>query len=619
VSASPTFGIDLGTTCSLIGYLRDGVPYLVPIDGDVLVPSVVTFPTSGDPIVGAAAQNQLLLAPERTLRSTKRRMGSDHRWTVGERSIGAPEVATEILRALARGAEAQTGIRPERAVITVPAWFPHDARADTRRAAEAAGLEVARLINEPTAAALAHAHGRPRERTALVYDLGGGTFDASLVHQQGDLIEVRASSGDTHLGGDDLDARLLARMMEELKQADPELAEAVRTSRGARERFLVAVREAKHELSHALTAVLRAPFLADVRGQARHLELPIDRATLEEELAPLVDRTFACIDRVLADAGARREDVDELLLVGGATQSPLVWQALEARYGWEGSAAVPPQRAVGLGAAIQAAIVDGASVHGMLLDVTPYALSVAAIQEDHEHFACKVITPRNAPLPGRHTERFTTAFPRQRKLAIPVLQGSDPNPLRNVPLGTIGIDDLAPAPPGQDSRPIAIEFRHDLSGLVSVRLTDELSGRTVDGQVVVGGEESAAARALLLDAIDKDELVPGDGRDPDPYLEREPRPGARAEALEEWVTHEGARSAVDGSARLPSDIDEARGAFTTLLARLSEVAEEHPEHAIALRRIAERGQEALATGDESSALERYDELSDRMFELGIYL
>lgn len=618
MSPTPIFGIDLGTMCSLIGHVREGQPRLIAIEGDVLVPSVVTFPEIGAPVVGRAAVNQLLLEPERTLRSTKRRMGSDHRWTVGERTISAPEVATEVLRALVRGAEAATGVRPERVVVTVPAWFPHDARADTQRAAEAAGLEVVRLINEPTAAALAHGHGQDRDRTALVYDLGGGTFDASLVHQQGDLIEVRASSGDVFLGGDDLDARLMARLQAELERTDPELAAAVRASRGARERFLAAVRDAKHELSDGLRATVRAPFLAEVGGRTRHLELPLDRDVLEEELAPLLERTFACIDSVLADAGVRPADVDELLLVGGSTRSPLVWQALERRYGWEGTSAVPPQEAVALGAAIQAAIIEGAGVRGMLLDVTPYALAVAALEADHKHFSCSVITPRNAPLPGRHSRRYATVHPTQRELEIPVLQGSHPNPLRNVPLGTIRIDELPPAPAGQSGRPIAIEFRQDLSGLVSIRLTDELSGRSVDGQVVVGGAESAAARATLLRSIEDGHLVPGDGSDPDPYLEREPR-RATADPLAELEREDPAADTVVPRGAASADLEEARAAFATLLARQEELARDHPRHALALRQLAVSGQEALQAGDARGALGKFDELADRLFELGIYL
>lgn len=617
---TPTFGIDLGTTCSLIGYVEGGRPRLIPIDGDVLMPSVVTFPEEGAPVVGSAALNQLLLEPDRTLRSTKRWMGTDHRWNVGAREVTPPEVATEILRALVRGAEKETGMRPERVVVTVPAWFPHDARADTQRAAEAAGLEVVRLINEPTAAALAHAHGEPRDRMALVYDLGGGTFDASLVHQQGDLIEVLASSGDTHLGGDDLDTRVLARLLEDLDRDDADLANAVRANRGAHERFLSAVREAKHELSEGLKATLRAPFLADVGGEARHLELPMDRELIDEELLPLLERTFECVDSVLKDASVAASEIDELLLVGGSTRAPLVREALARRFGLEGTSAVPPQEAVGLGAAIQAALVDGDAVSGVLLDVTPYALSIAALEPDRRHFSCSVIVPRNTTLPGRHSRRFGTLHPEQKNLSIPVLQGSHPNPLRNVALGTIDIDDLPPAPLGQVSRPIGVEFRQDPSGLVSIRVTDELSGRSVDGEVVVGGQESAKAREELLESIERDELVPGDGTDDDPFLEREPdRSGVGL--LEPWdpTASQGAAGADDASGSPADDLAEARAAFELVLTRQKELAAEHPEHALALRQLATSGQEALAAGDSENALRKFDELSDSMFEQGIYL
>ena len=377
-------------------------------------------------------------------------------------------------------------------------------------------------------------------------------------------------------------------------------------------RLQASMRKAKHELSDALATTARQPFLCDVDGEARHLELDLDREALEHELMPLVERTFECVDTVLKDADVKAEAVDELLLVGGTTHAPLVWEAMRTRYGWEGSGAIPAEHAVALGAAIQAAIVDGSFVEQTLLDVTPYGISVAAVTDGGERFSCAVITPRNAPLPSRHTKRFYTTFPNQTQLAIPVLQGTDANPLRNVPLGTISIDKLPPAPVGNSGRPVGIEFRQDLSGLVSIVLTDELSGRTVDGQVVVGGEESKQARELLAKAIDEDGLLPGDGTDPDPYLEQESssRQADGAEATD---------GAAAATATSTTESDEARQAFEMVLGKRGSLERDHAENAAGLIKIATSGMAAIAANDAEKAVEQYDELSDQLFDLGIYL
>ena len=615
MSNAPTFGIDLGTTCSAIGWVHEGRPRLIEIEGDALVPSVVSFPTKGDPLVGRSALNRLALEPERTIRSAKRRMGSDFRWAIDERMVSAPEISSLILEHLCRGAEEATGLRPRRVVITVPAWFHQGQRADTRRAAELAGLELVRLINEPTAAALAHAHRQDIERRALVYDFGGGTFDVSLVDQAGSVVEVRASHGDTNLGGDDLDAALAAIVLEGLRTEDRALHDAIRNSAPARTRLELAVRDAKHELSTTLSTAVRVPFLLDLDGEARHLETTLTRTAVETAALPLVERTLTCVDEVLADAGVRPGDVDELLFVGGSTRLPLVWQALHAQYGFEGNAAIPPDRAVALGAAIQAAIVDGSRVDGILVDVAPFSLSVAALAspsgEQRGHYVCSVVTPRNAPLPSRHTELYHTVTPVQDEVHIPIFQGSDPNPLRNTTLGEIVIDHLPPAPPPARTRPIAVEFRHDLDGMVAVRVTDELSGRSVDGRVAAGGGEVAHVREELIARLRRDEMIPGDGQDPDPFLEfEEPTPSSEITPV---APH------APAVAPPADDFEEARRAFDSVLAREEELTAEHPEHVFELRRLATTGRDAAAAGDEDLALTRYDELSDRLFEIGVWL
>jgi molecular chaperone DnaK len=614
--STPTiYGIDLGTTCSTIGRVEHGIPTLVEIDGSVLVPSIVSFRADGSTLVGRAAENNAAVDPERTIRSAKRFMGTDHKYEVDGRWLGPGDVATVVLRYLADGVLRAHGTRPERVVITVPAWFTQPARAETQRAAEAAGLEVVRLINEPTAAALAHAHGQPTTRRALVYDFGGGTFDVSLVEQSGTLVEVRASHGDTRLGGDDVDAALAELVRERVAETEPSVAELLRTSRGARERLLLAVRDAKHTLSEALEATVRVPFLGDVDGRAVHLEQRLDRADVERVVQPLVQRTLESVDTVLADTRMRPGDIDELLLVGGSTRMPSVWHALHQHYGLEGSAAIAPDLAVGLGAAIQAAIVEDIGVATSLIDVAPHSLAVTAADPTHTYLFCTVITPRNAPLPARHTERFQTAGRNQREAAFVVVQGSDPNPLRNTVLGKFSLDGLPAAPAGREGRPLAVEFRHDLDGIVTIRVTDELSGRSTDGHVVAGGAEAREQREELIRQLEFDRLIPGDGTDADPWLEHEVHTDVRD------VDATGAMSLDTVTLTPPSkkDGEEAKAAFQRVLGREVLLKAEHPTCGKELCDLARAGLTDLAQGDIGAGVARYDELADLMFVNGVYL
>jgi len=621
MSTLPIYGIDLGTTCSTIGRVEQGVPVLVEIDGSVLVPSIVSFRADGSTLVGRAAENNAAVDPDRTVRSAKRFMGSDHKYEVDGRWLGPGEVATYVLRHLADGVERAHGARPVRVVITVPAWFTQPARAETQRAAEAAGLEVVRLINEPTAAALAHAHGQPTERRALVYDFGGGTFDVSLVEQSGTLVEVRASHGDTRLGGDDVDAALAEIVRERVRETEPPIAELLRTSRGARERLLLAVRDTKHTLSEALEATVRVPFLGDIDGRAVHLEQRLDRADVQRVVQPLVERTLDSVDTVLADTHMRPNEIDELLLVGGSTRMPAVWHTLHQHYGWEGSAAVAPDLAVGLGAAIQAAIVEDIGIATSLIDVAPHSLAVTAADSTHSFLSCAVITPRNAPLPARHTERFQTGNRHQREATFVVVQGSDPNPLRNVVLGKLTLDGLPSAPAGRESRPLAIEFRHDLDGIVTIRITDELSGRSADGHVVAGGAEAREQREDLIRQLELEGLIPGDGTDEDPWLENEVGDDVGGDIDTSGVEHRSFEALNTFTLTPPSrqDGEEAKAAFQRVLGREVLLKAEHPTCGKELCDLARAGLTDFAQGDVGAGVARYDELADLMFVNGVYL
>ena len=588
---TPCVGIDLGTTCSAIGLVTEGVPRILAVDGGELVPSVAWY-GDGGPLVGQAAANSLALAPELGVVSSKRHMGSSHRWQLGDEVVGPVDVAAKILGHLADAAAGHLGARPGRAVVTVPAWFTNVQRQDTRRAAELAGLHVERLLNEPTAAALAHAHGFDGRRRALVYDLGGGTFDVSLVEQDGPVVEVLASHGDTRLGGDDLDEALAGRVLG--RAGDPALAEAVRASPAARLRLGIAVEQAKRDLGERLAVTVRVPFLVEHGGERRHLEVELTRADVDEELAPLLERTLQAVDRVLADSGTTPDQLDELVLVGGSTLLPQVWHALHDRYGLQGSHAVPPRRAVVLGAALQAALVDGSQVHGVLVDVAPYALSAGALHDTglSSIYACRVITPRNTPLPSRHVERFYTSHPRARSVEVPIFQGGDPDPDANVLLAQVRMEGLPPAPAGQGTRPIAVEFQHDLNGLVSISVTDELSGKREQATVMADAQGVEEAWEELRRDLVADGLMPES-----PHATARPSSSSPTHAPEP---------------ELLELLDVVPGAEEALRA-------EHPALVDELLELARQGNEARASGDLDRAGELADTLGDRLFEEGIYL
>ncbi len=617
----PIFGIDLGTTCSAIAWAGNGRPTILPVHGEDLLPSVVSFTADGPSLVGRPALNHMALEPERTIRSAKRHMGSDHFWDVDGLVIAPAHVATVILKELARAAGRASGHDVKRVVITVPAWFTQAQRADTRKAGLEAGLEVVRLVNEPTAAALAHAHGQDIRRKALVYDLGGGTFDVSLVYQDGPVVEVLASHGDTGLGGDDFDKLLMGHVLERLGDKDPELLQAVEGSPPARSRLLAALEQAKMALSDSTRTRLLVPFLLEMDGEPRHLEMSLERSAFESLIDTLLDRTMDCVDQVLADGRLSQDEVDELLLVGGSTRIPLVWERLRARYGLEGSAAIPPDRAVVLGAAVQGAIVGGSRVDGILVDVAPFSLSVAVIAHlapsGPPNYICRVVTPRNAPLPSRHTERFYTLHPRQEILKLTVFQGGHSNPLANVALGEIAMSGIPPAPEGEDARPIDVEFRHDLDGMVDIRVIDLLGNREVAGRVAADGEQVAKLMQQTRETMMKAGWTPGDGSDPDPWHplpvdKALPEPGETGTEQDEAHLQDDLQQYTDGP-------DDARALFKAVRRRHKMLRNRYPELADELLGSASQGLEYLDSGEQRKAMQNYDDLADRLFDLGIFI
>ncbi len=482
----PIVGIDLGTTNSEIALVRDGQPVVFEDNGDPILPSFVGLSEDGRLLVGAAAKNQWVLAPERTIKSIKRKMGQDVKVTLGDQEYRPQEISAMILKALRDRAAAQLGIPINKAVITVPAYFNDAQRQATREAGELAGLEVVRILNEPTAASLTYDPSQRELHRLLVYDLGGGTFDVSIVQAQEGVVEVLASHGDTQLGGDDFDELLLNLVCDRFQQ---EHGVDLRANLVARSRVLRAVEIAKRHLSYHPFARIQEEFIAEKDGQALHLNMELSRDEYETLIQPLLDRTMDCVQRALDDANLIASAIDKVVLVGGATRTPLIGQLLEDRLGQPAHQEVNPDLCVAMGAAIQAAIIAGADVGSVLVDITPHSLGIKCVDSHHGfpfeyHFA--PIIHRNTPLPASRSELFYTFHDNQTEVEIDVYQGESDDVRRNHRVGRFMVQGLSRVPSGN---PIVVQLDLNLDGILKVSARERATG--LQKQVVI---ENALAR-----------------------------------------------------------------------------------------------------------------------------
>jgi molecular chaperone DnaK len=471
-------GIDLGTTNSLIGAVVDGKARLfADAAGEELLPSVVGGGPKGELYVGRAGKNRRLLDPEGTVVSVKRRMGTDVRLRMGTKELSPPQISALILGALLDRAEAALGARPRRAVITVPAYFGEAQRQATRDAGEMAGLRVERLVNEPTAAALTYQTGA--EELVMVYDLGGGTFDVSVLERDEGLLEVRASRGDTHLGGDDIDRALAELVLRRLGAARA----AVERDPRALTRLYEAVERAKIALSEREEIRLFDPFLTGEQ-EAVHLDLALTRADVEEAARPYVTRTLEHIDAALRDAGAKASDLQRVLLVGGASKMPLVRRMAAAHLGRPVHVDLDADRAVALGASLLAGRIGGADVDEVLVDITPHTLAVGVLDDEaldeEEDLAAAPVIPRDTVVPVERTRTVYTVRENQEAAELPIVQGEHPRLSGNTPLGVVRVD---PLPPGPALAPVEVTFKLDLSGVLHVRAVHVLSGRSAETHI----------------------------------------------------------------------------------------------------------------------------------------
>jgi molecular chaperone DnaK (HSP70) len=467
-------GIDLGTTNSEIAFVRDGRVEVIPIsEGVRILPSVVGIADDGALLVGEPARNQYVLRPERTVRSIKRRMGEFTRVPMGDKDYSPQEISAMILRRLKKIAEDYLAQPVNKAVITVPAYFSDAQRQATREAGEIAGLEVVRIINEPTAAALAYESGHQGARTALVYDLGGGTFDVSVVNLEGDVVEVLASHGDNHLGGDDFDQKIVDFAVEHIQQ---QYGVDARLSATAMARLQRAAESAKIALSDSPFATFMEEYLLEHQGVPVHLSLEISRDDYEAMIEPYIAETLDATHVALSGANLTVSDVDEILLVGGATRTPMVARRLEEELGLQPRGELNPDLCVAMGAAIQAGVIGGAKTSAILVDVTPYTFGTSAIGDlDGAYYPyCFVpLIRKNTPIPVSKSEVFFTTFDGQPKVDVGVYQGEDPDALNNIEIGQFTIEGLRDAPSGN---PIVTTFSIDIDGILHVTSREKATG-----------------------------------------------------------------------------------------------------------------------------------------------
>lgn len=535
---SPIVGIDLGTTNSEIAIVRDGQPHVFTEEGDPILPSFVGLSEDGRLLVGKAARNQWVLAPERTVKSIKRKMGQDVKVRLGDQEYRPQEISAMILRALVDRAARELGVPVSKAVITVPAYFNDAQRQATREAGELAGLEVVRILNEPTAASLCYDPGQRELRRMLVYDLGGGTFDVSIVQAQEGVVEVLASHGDTQLGGDDFDDLLLKHVCDRFQQEhDLDL----RANLISKARVLRAVEAAKRHLSAHPFARIEEEFLAEKNGAAVHLNTEITREEYEQLIRPLLDRTMDCVQRALEDSRLVASQIDKIVLVGGATRTPLVVRLLEERLGQPPHQEVNPDLCVAMGAAIQAAIIAGSEVGAVLVDITPHSLGIKCLDDMHGlpfEFRFAPIIRRGSSLPASRSEVFHTVHDRQLEVDIDVYQGESDDVRHNHRVGRFMIQGLGAVAAGNQ---IVVQLDLNLDGILKVSAREKATGLqkqiTIDNALArFEREERDVARERLerlwnewedREEGEVEEIELGDGEDDVPSLMPGPREGQR--------------------------------------------------------------------------------------------
>ena len=536
--AGKIVGIDLGTTNSGIAYMEGGKPTLIPnAEGKRLTSSVVGITPKGEIIVGELAKRQAVSMPERTVRSIKRKMGQDYKVKIGDKEYTPQEISAMILTKMKKDAEAFLGEPIEKAVITVPAYFNDSQRQATRDAGRIAGFQVERIVNEPTASALAYGLDKNKEIKVLVYDLGGGTFDVSILDigaVDGETVyEVLSTSGNTQLGGDDWDSRVIEWIVTEFKN---QTGVDLKKDPSAMQRVRDAAEQAKIELSTVMQTNINLPYITADESGPKHLNLDLDRSKLEKMTDDLVDATVGPIRQALSDSKLEPEQINKILLVGGATRMPMIQNIIRDLFGKEGDKSINPDECVALGAAAQAGVMSGDVKDILLLDVTPLTLGIETLGG--------VATPlidKNTTVPTRKSKTFSTAADGQTAVDIHVIQGERPMAAQNMTLGRFQLIGIPPAPRGTPQ--IEVTFDIDANGIVMVKAKDNATGT----------EQSITITATTnLNDEDIERMV----KDAEKYAEEDAKVKDQVETrnMADQMIHQGEKLLKDLGDKVPTDL-----------------------------------------------------------------